>query len=152
MASAVWASSDAQKRPAMDHPVSIAEVIRLVEERGWRVNLGPICAAFDLPLSSGECVFKQISVSETEGRGDPRGFNVPVETPPGDPYVLVFHLGPLVGEFFVVRPDGELIRAFYRAKGTGYRPLPNEDVSDEFKIDIRYWLDNFSRLKSTVQR
>jgi len=132
-------------------PAAVSDVILFVQERGWQVNLGRICAEFDLPVVAGQCIFKQVSVQEIEGRGDPRGFNIPVHQSANAPYVLIFHLGPLTGEFFVVSVNGDLIKAFYRAKGTGYSSLPNDDVREEFKADLGYWFNNLARLKQGVE-
>ena len=64
---------------------------------------------------------------------------------------LIFHLSPLVGEVFVVSPDGHLITAFLRFKRTGYNRVPNEEVSQEFNRDMAYWTNNLPRLKKTLQ-
>ena len=130
---------------------TFADVVQLVQKQGWRANLGDLCEKFDLPNSGKECVFHQISVEETKGQGDPRGLNVPT-TSNGDPqYILIFHLKPLAGEFFVVSTDGLLIKAFVRFKGSDYNQVANEDVSAEFNEDITYWTKNFARLKQGLE-
>lgn len=141
-------SAEALRRLSKDDPTAatFSDVVRFVEERGWQINLGNMCPEFDLGIEAQECIFKQVSVQETEGRDDPRGFNVPIH-PGSAPYVLLFHLGPLVGEFFIASRQGELIRAYYRTKSTGYSPISNEEVKDTFKAAVAYWTDNFSRLK-----
>jgi hypothetical protein len=126
--------------------VDIADVIKWVQERGWDINHEPLCAELKLVPTSAGCNFKQVSVQELDGRGDPRSFNVPAGSASVMPYVLVFHLGPLVGEFFVVSPEGQLLTAFVRRKGTGYSQIPNNDVQEEFRKDLAYWIDNFARL------
>jgi len=148
----VASASEAPVRIAqINERPSFSDIVQFVQERGWPANLGRMCAEFDLPLVGGQCVFKQISVQEIEGRGDPRGFNIPAHEGASIPYVLIFHLGPLFGEFFVVSPDGDLIKAFYRSKGAGYSLLPNDEVREEFKVDLGYWLNNFARLKRGVE-
>ena len=82
---------------------------------------------------------------------DPRGFNVPAVSNAGRPYVLIFHLRPLVGEFFIVSPDGILMRAYLRFKGTDYSRVPNEEVQTRFNKNLAYWTTNFSRLKKTLE-
>jgi hypothetical protein len=138
---------------AQVHPasVSFADVVQLVQQQGWRISLGDMCATLELPRSSSDCNFQQVSVQETEGRGDPRGFNVPVASDTAPSYTLIFHLSPLVGEFFVVSPEGHLITAFLRFKGTGYNRVPNEELSQEFNRDMAYWTNNLRRLKKTLQ-
>ena len=131
--------------------VTFSDIVQFVERQGWRVNLGDMCTKFGLPLSGNDCAFQQLSVEETEGQSGPRGFNVSVASNSGAPHVLIFHLNPLVGEFFVVSPDGVLRRAFLRFKGTGYSRVSNEDVMEEFNKDLAYWTKNFFRLKEDLE-
>lgn len=129
------------------HSAELSEVLELVRTKGWKADLGQICDEFGLEPLGSDCIFKQISVQEVQGRGDPRGFNVPVGA--GDvSYVLIFHLSPLVGEFFIVSPQGELLKAFIRTKGRGYEKIANDDVRDEFRADLAYWKDNFTRIRT----
>jgi tetratricopeptide (TPR) repeat protein len=132
-------------------PVALADVVRLVQEKGWQVDHKPLCAEFKLAQHPDSCTFKQVSVQELDGRGDPRAFNVPASSGGAIPYVLIFHLGPLVGEFFIASPEGELLKAFIRSKGTGYSQIPNDDVREEFNKDVAYWTDNFARLKQGLE-
>ena len=103
---------------------SFTDVIALVKERGWKANLGPICKIFELVPRGDDCIFAQISGEETKGRGDMRGFNVRVLAGDVAPYVLLHHLAPLVGEFFVASPKAELIRAYYRTRGPATSRYP----------------------------
>lgn len=126
------------------------QIVHLVKEKGWRADLGRICQEFLLEPHGRDCIFKQISVQEVQGRGDPRGFNIPDGA--GDvPYVLVFHLSPLVGEFFIASPQGDLLKAFIRTKGRGYEPIHNDAVRDEFFADLTYWKDNFNRIRAGLE-
>lgn len=124
--------------------------MQLVKAKGWRANLGPICQEFFLEPLGVDCIFKQISVQETQGRSDPRGFNVRAGTDEVS-YLLIFHLGPLVGEFFIASPQGELLKTFIRTKGRGYEPIPNDTVRDEFFADLTYWKDNFDRIRTGLE-
>lgn len=129
----------------------LPEIVELVKAKGWRANLGRLCQAFSLEPLGPDCIFKQISVEETQVRGDPRGFNVRVGV--GEvSYLLIFHLGPLVGEFFVASPQGELLRAFIRTKGRDYEQVANDVVHGEFLTDVAYWKDNFSRIRAGLDR
>ena len=69
----------------------------------------------------------------------------------GPQYVLIFHLRPLVGKFFIVSPDGILMRAYLRFKGTDYSRAANEEVQQEFNKNLAYWTTNFSRLKKALE-
>jgi hypothetical protein len=132
---------------------NLSEIVALVETKGWKADLGSLCSEFKLPLRGQDCIFRQISVQEVEGRGDPRGFNAPRSVVQGQqPLILIFHLGPLVGEFFLsLTPTGELLKAFYRAKGRGYDELPLDEVREEFERDLQYWLQNVSRVRSGLR-
>ena len=129
----------------------IAEIVELVESKGWRADLGRLCAEFALPQPNTQCIFNQVSVQEIESRGDPRGFNVPPRQDGSLPFVLIFHLGPLVGEFFVASPEGVLIKAFYRSKGRNYEEIPIEDVREEFHRDLEYWMANLNRVRTGLE-
>lgn len=127
--------------------VTITDVVRLVQTQGWSVNLGDMCDKMSLPEKGANCIFQQISVEETVGRGDPRGFNVRTPSDAAPKHILIFHLKPLAGEFFLVSPEGNLLKAFVRFKGSDYSLVPNEEVREEFNADIEYWKKNFTRLK-----
>lgn len=130
---------------------TFSDVVEFVQKQGWQANMRSLCTLLHLPPDSSNCIFKQVSIAEAVGRGDPRGFNVPAISSGAVTHVLVYHLGPLVGEFFVVSPQGDLIKAFYRSKGTGYNPIPNADVEEEFKKDLAYWIENFDRVKQGLE-
>ena len=125
---------------------SVADVIRIVRLRGWSVNFGALCAEFELEGHEA-CQFKQVSLEDdNDGKGYPRGFNVPVVNQSELPYVLIFHLNPLIGEFFVMSTEGILVRAYYRSKGRGFERIPNEAIQDEFNSDLRYWTENLAKI------
>jgi hypothetical protein len=125
---------------------TFGDVLRLVQERGWRTDFHGLCRQLDLPELADRCVFRQLSVEDDSERGYPRGFNVSESTADG-PVVFLFHLNPLLGEFYIVSPDGTLLRSYTRAHGRGYERIPNETVGAEFSADIAYWIMNFERLK-----
>lgn len=123
------------------------DVLRLVQERGWRVDFKNLCMDLGLAELATNCRFRQLSVQDDSERGYPRGFNVS-EQPGSRGYVVfLFHLNPLVGEFFVVSPQGELLRAYVRTRGRGYAQVPNEVIGEEFNADVTYWIANFDRLR-----
>lgn len=146
-------SAEALSRIARGDPAlsSFADIVRLVQERGWQANLGVICAELGLAEISDNCVFNQVSVQASENGEGPRGINVPVISNSEISYVLIFHLRPLVGEFFIVSPQGSLIKAFVRRKGAGYSKIANEEVDEEFKADLAYWTANLDRLTQDLK-
>jgi len=132
--------------------VTFSDVAQYVQQHGWRADFGDMCTKFELPRSGDDCIFRQLSLQDQRGvDSDPRGFNVPAVWKAGHQYVLIFHLRPLVGEFFIVSPDGLLMRAYLRFKGTDYSLVPNEEVQQEFNKNFAYWTTNFSRLKKAFE-
>jgi hypothetical protein len=125
--------------------VTFGDVLRLVQERGWRTDFHDLCRQLDLPELD-RCVFRQLAIQDDRERGHPRGFNVS-ESAAGGTVVFLFHLNPLLGEFYIVSPDGVLLRAYTRKHERGYERIPNETVSEEFSADIAYWIANFERFK-----
>ena len=89
----------------------LSEIVQLVKAKGWTANLGRICQELSLEPHGRDYIFKQISVQDAQGHRDPRRFNVP-DGARDVPYVLVFHLSPLVGESFVTSPQRELLKTF----------------------------------------
>lgn len=133
---------------------NLSKLIELVESKGWKIDLERICSRFGIAsdqTGSDGCRLTQLSVQDTEGRGDPHGFNVPERRDGALPYVLMFHLGPLVGEFFLVSAEGKLLKALYRAKGRDYEELRLEDVKSEFEADLAFWTNNISRLEALTE-
>jgi hypothetical protein len=132
--------------------VTLSDVVQFVQQQGWRANLGDMCTKFELPRSGDGCIFRQLSLQdEREARSDPRGFNVPAVSNAEPQYVLIFHLRPLVGEFFIVSADGILLRAYLRFKGTDYSHVPNEEVQQELNKNLVYWTTNFCRFKKDLE-
>ena len=76
----------------------ISELTQMVEKHGWQVDMGRMCTLMKLNSPS-NCRFKQITVSSNApNTRDDDGFNVPEDINPQ--YVIIYHLGPLVGNFF----------------------------------------------------
>jgi hypothetical protein len=118
-----------------------ADVVQAVHGSGWQKNLGNLCAHFGLDAAG--CLFRQLSVRDPQAQDHPRAINVPEN----GRELLLFHLRPLVGEFFVVSPEGKLMRAYYRETGRDYKRLPLAEAEAEYQADLRYWLNNLERLK-----
>jgi hypothetical protein len=146
---ALAAGSAAPRALAQDRAITFGDVLRLVQERGWRTDFHGLCREIDLPELADKCVFRQLSIQDDRERGYPRGVNV-AESATDGTVVFLFHLNPLLGEFYIVSPDGALLRAYTRAHGRGYERIPNEIVSAEFSADIAYWIANFERLKRGI--
>ncbi len=101
--------------------------------------------------STQDCIVQQVSVEEVEGLSYPRGFNIPVADGDKHTDVLLYHLNPLIGEFFIVSSEGLLKAAFVRSKGTGYERIANDVVRDEFERDVAYWKRNVIRLRKGLE-
>jgi hypothetical protein len=126
---------------------TLSEIIDFVRQHGWSANLGDVCAKFEVAKFSPDCRFLQISVQDDSVGGEPKGFNLPIITRGELPYVLIFHLGPLVGEFLIVSPKGDLIASYVRAKGRDYERISNDEARSAFNREVSYWKTNLWRLK-----
>ncbi len=132
---------------AKEHgPATFNDVVRFVERQGWRIDMGDLCGKLGLTQVKNACVFRQLSIEDSRERSFPRGFNVAAAGEDGQTKVLIFHLNPLIGEFFIVSSDGALAEAYLRSKGSDYERVPNDVVRDEFEKDLMYWQNNFNRL------
>ena len=131
--SAVWPPFDA--------------VVALVQRHGVAANLGRLCQAFGLQQS---CWFNQIAIDGTADGREHHGFNVPLQGT-DIPYVLIFHLRPLVGEFFVASAQGEVVAARFRAKGIDYRPLAPDAALRAFESEVAFWRSHFGGLQEQLE-
>lgn len=96
------------------------------------------------------CRFKQISV-DVDDQLEVHAINLPSNKPDFAPYVVLFHLRPLVAEFFVVSPTGELLQTVYRAKGVGYTRIPNPEANAAFESERLYWQSNLAQFERHFQ-
>ena len=136
----------------VDRAALVMELTNIVAQRGWVVDMGRMCVAMQL-RSQADCRFKQLSISAGEpGTIDNHGFNVPLDKVGPSPYVVIFHLGPLVGNFFVVSPDGELKAAFYRAKGVDFTEIPMQNARRAFDASFIFWSENLTKLKELIAK
>jgi hypothetical protein len=127
----------------------ITELISIVSEHGWLANMGRLCVAFKLG-PEGDCRFKQIAVSGGPPDViDNYGFSVPFNVS-APSYAVMFHLGPLVGNFFVVSADGSLKSSFYRARGVDFTEVPNREAQSAFEASMAFWAENLPRLKAMI--
>jgi hypothetical protein len=133
-----------------DRVALVSELTRIAVKHGWPTDLGRMCVAMKLG-SEPDCRFTQVSVSPSEpGTIDSYGFNVPLRSVGSAPYVVIFHLGPLVGDFFVVSPQGKLKASFYRAKGIDYTEVPVADARRAFDTSMAFWRSNLQQLKDMI--
>ena len=128
----------------------VVELKALVAQYGWPANLGRLCATMRLD-SAEDCRWKQISVSVGEpGTLDSHGFHVRAAAPEGD--MLVFHLKPLVGEFFLVSPTGELRAAFYRSPGADYAQIAVSEARPGFEASMAFWDRSLTSLREEFSK
>jgi hypothetical protein len=133
-----------------DRAALVSELTTTVVRHGWPTDLGRMCVAMKLGPEA-DCKFTQISVSANEpGTVDNHGFNVPIGSAGPPTYVVIFHLGPRVGNFFVVSPQGELKASFYRAKGVDYTEVPIADARRAFDASVVFWSNNLQPLKDLI--
>ena len=135
-------------------PVSdstFSELVAFVEKRGWTVDLGRLCTALKLGPAETECKFKQVAVAEEGGTLANHGFNLALSATQPLPYIVLYHLRPLVGTFFVVTSGGVLKAAFYRAQGADYTALPDDDAKQAFLTEVEFWKKNLSTLEEMAK-
>lgn len=145
-------ASGQELRVVADRAALMVELTNTVAQSGWVVDMGRMCAAMQL-RTHGHCKFKQLSVSASEpGTVDNYGFNVPLDGVDPLNYVVFFHLGPLVGNFFLVSSGGELKAAFYRAKGVDYTEMPIQDARRAFDASFVFWSENLTKLKELIAK
>ena len=124
---------------------ALADVIAFVNRSGWPVDLGRMCKAFN--VSQSDCRFRQVAVDTSQDGLDNHGFNVPVEATDVSGYVVIFHLRPLIGEFYLASPEGELRAALYRAKGLDFTPIANDEARHAFESEVSFWRVNLIGLE-----
>lgn len=125
---------------------TISEIVDFVRQYGWSANLGDVCAKLEVAHFNPDCRFLQISVQDDNAKGEPKGFNLPITASVEPPYLLIFHLGPLVGEFLIVSTKGDLVASYIRAKGRDYERVSNDEARSAFNRELSYWKTNLWRL------
>ena len=107
-----------------------------------------MCRALEL-FPSATCKFKQIAVSEAPpGTIDNHGFNVRIGSVNGPTELMIFHLTPSRGNFFVLSPTGELRAAFKRGIGYDYTPVPRDEGQHALAIALAFWRTNLESMKA----
>jgi hypothetical protein len=97
-----------------------------------------------------DCKFKQISVSsDDKDVTDTYAVNVPLNDDRSS-CIIMFHLNPLVGSFFVVFPSGSLQASYYRAKGVDYTELSKDDAHVAFEATMSFFRSNLARIHDLV--
>lgn len=130
---------------------TFSELVSLVARHGWTVDLGRMCKTMALDPTEKKCRFLQIAFNSSGDAFDRHGFNLPVDTD-NRSYILMFHLRPLIGEFFVVSTGGRLIKTFFRARGIDYGPVPDESGSAAFEKELAYWRANFAQIERDLSK
>ena len=126
---------------------SFGAVVGLVQRHGATADLGRLCQAFGLQQS---CLFKQVAVDANSDGREHHGFNVPANGT-ASPYVVIFHLRPLVGEFFVASAQGELVAARFRAKGIDYSPIVPDEARRAFESEVAFWRSHLDGLQKQLE-
>jgi hypothetical protein len=133
-----------------DRAALMSELTSIVTREGWPTDMGRMCVAMKLSPEA-DCNFTQVSVNPSEpGTVDSYGFNVPLRSGGPPTYVVIFHLGPLVGDFFLVSPQGQLKASFYRAKGIDYTEVPLADARRAFDASVEFWRTHLQSLKTLI--
>jgi hypothetical protein len=134
----------------LDSAPLVIELTAMVAQHGWVANLGRMCPAMRIGAEA-DCGFKQISISASPpGTIDNHGFNVQLHSPDRESAIIIFHLGALVGNFFILSRAGELKSAFYRTRGLDYMENSVEEARPAFEASLTFWRENLPKLKELI--
>jgi hypothetical protein len=138
LSAVLCASAGAQSSiPTSAAALTIPQIARHVGINGWPVDLKSLCAALGIDIGP-RCLFLQIALHKKESRGDDHGFNVPADT--GAPaQIVLYHVTPLTGEFFLATSDGRLLKALRRARGSAFEPIPSEQAASGYREELEFW-------------
>ena len=151
VATAVFAVAQRSVAQNSTSDPAFSAIAAFVEKWGWTADLGRMCAAFKLSPAEIECKYKQVAVAEGDGTLPNHGFNLPLNASPSAPHVVLYHLRPLVGTFFVVSLDGTLKASFYRAPGADYTTIPDDEAKQAFLAEIAFWKKNLPTLEEMAK-
>jgi hypothetical protein len=126
---------------------NFSELLAFVERYGRPTDLGRLCVALQLGVSERDCKFHQVTIDQGDNTTK-HAVGLPLSPSPSAPYVLMLHLGPLIGNIFIVSRDGALKESYYRARGVDYTRLSDEDGRRAFAVEIDFWKDNLAQLKN----
>ncbi len=131
---------------------AFSDIVTFVERWGWTADLGRMCAALKLGPADFECKFKQVAVAEGGGTLPNHGFNLPLNVGQPAQFIVLYHLRPLVGTFFVVSLDGTLKASVYRTPGADYTALPDADAQSAFQAEVQFWKTNLAKLEEVAKQ
>jgi hypothetical protein len=144
---AICTSANSQSRYAApatpEMPLTIAEIGKHVAANGWPVDLKTLCAALEIDIGP-RCLFLQIALHNKETASDDHGFNVPADSAAPAQLVL-YHVTPLTGEFFLATFDGALLKAVYRSRGNAFEPMPAEQAVFAYRSELEFWQTSLRR-------
>ncbi len=144
------ATSEVQADTSSTKPL-ISELLIITAKHGWVADMDTLCESLKLPPAA-DCKFQQMSIGpDAPGSVDKFGINLPLAGSSQGKFVLMFQTNPLVGNFFVVSPEGELKESYFRIKGTGYLATPSDDARRAFDRSLTFWRDNLPALKALVE-
>jgi hypothetical protein len=128
---------------APEMPLSISEIGKHVAANGWPVDLKTLCAALEINIGP-RCLFLQIALHNKETTSDDHGFNVPADSAAPARLVL-YHVTPLTGEFFLATFDGKLLKALYRSRGNAFETMPAKQALSSLRKELEFWHASLGR-------
>jgi hypothetical protein len=137
------AAQSPSSESAPERQLTIPEIIRHVTASGWPVDLKTVCAALGINIGP-RCLFLQIALHKKESTNDDHGFNVPADS--GAPArIVLYHVTPLTGEFFLATSDGKLLKALYRSRGSAFETMPAEQAVAAYREELQFWQASLGR-------
>lgn len=128
----------------------LSAIVAFVETHGSPTNLGYVCKAFSLSDDDDNCRFQQLAIHSKSAELDDHGFGI-YHGKSQLSRILLFHVTPLVGEFFLASRDGKLIAAATRARGTDFQPMQRETGVAAFKAELSFWQNNLAQIEHDVE-
>jgi hypothetical protein len=133
---------------AAETPLTISAIVGHVRANGWPVDLKALCAALEINIGP-RCLFLQIALHKKESSSNDHGFNVPADS--GAPArIVLYHVTPLTGEFFLATSDGKLLKALFRSRGNAFETMPADQAVAAYRGELEFWQASLGRTSATA--
>ena len=151
MLGALFSSAAAQSPwPTPGALASISEIASYVRTAGWPVDLNHLCRALEIEIGP-RCLFFQVAVHKQQNTAEDHGFNVPADSA-ALAQIVLYHVTPLVGEFFLATAEGKLLKALSRSRSTAFEAMPPDQAASAYEKEVEFWQANLAQVKRDVER
>ena len=136
--------------PTSSALASVSEIASYVRTAGWPADLNYLCAALEINVGP-RCLFLQVAVHRRENTIADHGFNVPADSA-APAQIVLYHVTPLVGEFFLATAEGKLLKALSRSRSTAFETMPSDQAASAYGREVEFWQGNLAQVKRDVER